>query len=87
MILVSTLRKLVEQDGYVFVASIPAHSFNVCGKIVTVEARKELFAKRPPESLVIIETPIHKATGTITRERARDVAHFCPIFDSLYGVR
>lgn len=84
MILVSTLRKLVEDDAFVFVARIPAHSFTLLGTTVSAEASVELFAKKPSEKVSPIN-PTLKAV--VTRERAREVAHLDPFFDSIYAVK
>lgn len=90
MILVSTLRQIVEKDGFVFVVRTPAHSFTMGESTAEVPARVELFAAKAgadkaAQGVGLAGIP----DGVITRARARAraVAHLDPFFAALYTVR
>lgn len=88
MILVSTLRSLVEKDGFVFVVRTPAHTITIDGQSASMPDRAELFgaksgADKAAQGLGLPGSPV----SVITRERARAAAHLDPFFDALYTVK
>lgn len=88
MILVSTLRQIVEKDGFVFVVRTPAYTLTMFGTSASMPERVELFAAKAgadkgAQGLGLPGVP----ASTITRERARAVAHLDPFFDALYTVK
>lgn len=83
MILVSTLRQLVEKDGFVHVCRKPAYSFTISGRTYDAPASVELFVKKPSEAGEVPGIP----RAVITRERARAAAHLDPFFAALYTVK
>ena len=88
MILVSTLRQLVEKDGFVFVVRTPAHTITIGSQSASMPDRVELFgakagADKAAQGLGLPGSPV----SVITRERARAAAHLDPFFDALYTVK
>ena len=88
MILVSTLRQLVEKDGFVFVVRTPAHTVTIGGQSASMPEHVELFAAKSgadkaAQGLGLLGSPV----STIARERARAAAHLDPFFDALYTVK